>query len=178
MNRTQGVEVRPIREEDRAGVLAFLGALSPDTHQLRFFTRASPARLLDPLVVPTEERDLLLAAYGGAVVGHGMAVRQGDGVEIALVVADDWQGRGVGGDLLRLLLRRAYARGCTRVTMDVLGDNRRVLRMIKSYWPDARATVSSGTVEVRAELSPHLFSPGLPAGPRSEIDEHSGIKTV
>jgi RimJ/RimL family protein N-acetyltransferase len=51
-------------------------------------------------------------------------------VEIAIVVEDAWQGRGLGGLLLDALLRAAEARGIRRFTADVLADNRPMLRLI------------------------------------------------
>jgi hypothetical protein len=36
--------------------------------------------------------------------------------------------------------------------MDVLGENRRALRMIRRIWPEAKMKVASGTVEVTATI--------------------------
>ena len=55
-----------------------------------------------------------------------------------MVVADAWQGRGVGSALVRALITGAQVRGVTSVTMDVMHGNDRALAMIKGHWPAAR----------------------------------------
>jgi acetyltransferase len=70
-----------------------------------------------------------------------------------VVVTDQWQGLGLGPRLIDALLLRAAVRGATTVGMDVLGENRRVLRMIRRQWPDAVMKVVSGSVEVTAMIN-------------------------
>ena len=71
-----------------------------------------------------------------------------------MVVADAWQGRGVGAALMRALVRRAQARGVTGVSMDVLPSNRAVLAMITSHWAAARTDRSADSVTVQIQLLP------------------------
>lgn len=102
--------------------------------------------------------DALVATRNGAIIGHAMAAdtTAPDGAavaEIGVVVADAWQGRGVGSRLLRTLAGRARARGATALAMDVLAENQRVLAMIAARWPDARHDRSAATVTVHARLS-------------------------
>ncbi|GAA0435059.1 hypothetical protein Acor_32320 [Acrocarpospora corrugata] len=152
MQRTQ-VEIRPTRPDDEERVRAFLLGLSLHTQTHRFFaglTRPS-ASMLRALLARDERRDALVAVSEGRVVGHAMACRDGLDVEIAVVVTDEWQNVGVGSRLVRTLLRRVT--GAEWVSMDVLGENRRVLAMIRRAWPDAVMTVESGSVQVRAELT-------------------------
>jgi GNAT superfamily N-acetyltransferase len=82
--------------------------------------------------------------------------------DIGLVVADAWQGQSVGSALLRALLTGAEARGVTSVVMDFLPGNRRVLAMIKSYRPAARAGHSPDydTICVPTATASYV-SPGL-----------------
>ena len=47
--------------------------------------------------------------------------------EIAFVVADEWQSRGIGTALLRRLTEVARARGLSGFSANVLGANRRML---------------------------------------------------
>jgi GNAT superfamily N-acetyltransferase len=98
-----------------------------------------------------ERRDVLLAVRGGLLVGHAMSYRgEESDVEIAVVVGDEWQGRGLGSRLVRSLLGRASAGGARTLGMDVLGGNRKVLAMIRRAWPEATMKISSGTVQVTA----------------------------
>ncbi|WP_214106963.1 GNAT family N-acetyltransferase [Acrocarpospora catenulata] len=152
VSRPVGVDVRPARLDDRERVREFLLGLSLATQTQRFFagmTRPS-ARVLQTLVARDERRDALLAVTEERVIGHAMAYRDGPRVEIAVVVADEWQNLGIGSRLVRTLLRRHAA--AETLTMDVLGGNRRVLDMIHRAWPKATMTVESGSVQVSAEL--------------------------
>ncbi len=74
--------------------------------------------------------------------------------DIGVVVADAWQGQGVGSALVRALITRAQARGVTSIEMDVLPSNHRVLAMIKGHWPAARTGHSGDYNTICAQL-PH-----------------------
>ncbi|MFI6889536.1 GNAT family N-acetyltransferase [Streptosporangium canum] len=150
-----GVEIRPVRADDEERVRRFLAGLSPRTQTLRFFAGVNrpSASLVRALLVMDERRDVLLAVHGEVVVGHAMSFKGGQtDIEIALVVADEWQGRGVGARLARRLLRRAAVAGARTLGMDVLGDNRKVLSMVRRAWPEATMKASCGAVEVTATV--------------------------
>ncbi|WP_433435916.1 N-acetyltransferase family protein [Nonomuraea sp. CA-141351] len=155
----RGTQTRPARADDEERIRCFLAGLSLHTQTLRFFTGISTpaAGLVRTLLATDERRDALVATTvaSGEIVGHAMSFR-GDcaDVEIAVVVADRWQGQGIGPQLVDTLLLRASVRGARTVGMDVLGENRRVLRLIRRLWPDARMKVSSGSVEVTAMIDP------------------------
>lgn len=156
MMRTQ---IRPARPDDEEGVRRFLGGLSLHTQTLRFFTGVGNpgTSLVRSLLRIDEQRDALVATCEGEIVGHAMSYRGACAdVEVAVVVADSWQGCGLGPRLIDTLLFRAAVRGATTVGMDVLGENRRVLRMIRRVWPDAKLKVSSGSVEVTAMIQQAL----------------------
>ncbi|TDC00635.1 GNAT family N-acetyltransferase [Nonomuraea longispora] len=158
-----GTQIRPACPDDEEGIRRFLARLSLHTQTLRFFTGvANPAAgLVRTLLAVDEHRDALVATAGGdEIVGHAMSYRGGcSDVEIAVVVADQWQGIGLGPRLVDTLLMRAAVRGARTVGMDVLGENRRVLRLIRRFWPDAEMTVASGAVAVTAMIDRHgLFA--------------------
>ncbi|MFC6085190.1 GNAT family N-acetyltransferase [Sphaerisporangium aureirubrum] len=151
------VEIRPARMDDEERVGAFVAGLSPRTLTLRFFTGygRTDRKLVRALIAVDERRDVLLAVDGGErVLGHAMGYLRDGSTEIAVMVADEWQGRGIGSRLVRALLRRAVARGAHEVGMDVMGDNRRVLAMIKRRWPGARMRIEAAVVEVAAPIGP------------------------
>lgn len=152
----QGTQIRPARPDDEERVRRFLAGLTLHTQTLRFFTGVSTptAALVRVLLALDERRDALVATTDtGEIVGHAMSFKGGcTDVEIAVVVADEWQGRGIGPKLVDTLLLRASVRGARTVGMDVLGENRRVLRLIRRLWPDARMKVVSGAVEVTAMI--------------------------
>ncbi|TKK87693.1 GNAT family N-acetyltransferase [Herbidospora galbida] len=152
MQRTQ-VDVRPAGPDDADGVRKFLLDLSLRTQTHRFFaglTRPTNT-LIGAMLARDDRRDALLATVDSLVIGHAMAYRKDDEAEIAVVVADDWQNQGIGSRLIRELLARAP--GIRWVTMDVMGENRRVLNMINRAWPEAEMAVEHGSVQVRASLA-------------------------
>jgi RimJ/RimL family protein N-acetyltransferase len=52
---------------------------------------------------------------------------------VAVTVADDWQGNGVGSRLLDALLREACQRGLTKLTASVRLENRRAIRLARRF---------------------------------------------
>ena len=50
--------------------------------------------------------------------------------EVAVAVADSWQGRGVATALLDRLTERARAEGVRRFSAEILADNRPMLELI------------------------------------------------
>lgn len=151
----QGTQIRPIRPDDDERIRCFLAGLSLHTRTLRFFTGFGrpAASLVRALLAVDERRDALVATLDEEIIGHAMSYRGGAAdVEIAVVVTDRWQGHGLGPRLVGALLLRAAVRGATTVGMDVMGDNRRALRLVRRLWPDATMRVASGTVEVTAMI--------------------------
>jgi ribosomal protein S18 acetylase RimI-like enzyme len=103
------------------------------------------------------DADALVATRNGVIIGHAMAVDTAGPpgaatTEIGVMVADAWQGRGVGSGLVRALASRARARGATTLVMEVMAENQRVLAMIAGRWPDARHDRNSAYLTVHARL--------------------------
>jgi GNAT superfamily N-acetyltransferase len=84
--------------------------------------------------------------------------------DIGVVVADAWQGQGLGVALVRAAIARAQARGVTLVAMDALPGNRRVISMITGHWPEARVGHSPDGVTISIAL-PQQLLPKRPARP-------------
>jgi GNAT superfamily N-acetyltransferase len=143
---------------DLGGLRDFLAGLSLQTRHLRFFAGApASAAMLRILAGQRPDADALVATRNGVIIGHAMAVDTAGppgaaAAEIGIVVADAWQGRGVGSGLVRALAARARARGVTTLAMEVMAENRRVLAMIAGRWPDARYDRSAAYVTVHARL--------------------------
>jgi GNAT superfamily N-acetyltransferase len=164
---------------DAERVRAFVAGLSLRSQFFRFFASvaAPSSSLLRSLTGADGRADVLIAMdVAGGVVGHGMVVDRagGDGrcvSDIGVVVADGWQGRGVGSALLRALARRAADRGSVELVMDVLPENNRMLGMIDRRWPQARRSRNRDSVTIRASLTaparaipaPSVRAPAIPA---------------
>jgi nucleotide-binding universal stress UspA family protein/RimJ/RimL family protein N-acetyltransferase len=131
------VLVRPIVPEDREALAAGFERLSPESRYRRFF--APVARLrereLDYLTqVDHHDHEALVAIDDatGDLVGVARFVRTEPTVaEPAIVVADDWQGRGLGGRLLDELVGRAREEGIERFAAPVLADNTGAIRLLE-----------------------------------------------
>lgn len=68
--------------------------------------------------------------------------------EVAFVVRDDWQGRGLGTLLLRHLIRIARERGLAGFTASVLANNRGMLHVFHRAGLDIQSTLAEGTYEL------------------------------
>jgi ribosomal protein S18 acetylase RimI-like enzyme len=146
--------IRNAGRDDSARIRDFVSALSVRTQYFRFFTAVSPLSpgLLRALTGAGGSADILIITDdSGAVVGHGMAAGAGDStVDIGLVVADRWQGQGLGTTLLGLLTERAAGRGVDAVVLEVLPDNRRMLGIIEKRWPQARRERTPDSIRITA----------------------------
>lgn len=179
MNRTQGDQspvrvsatIRPPDSADLAALTGFFAGLSLRSRVQRFFAPVRPTPSLIRLACGRAgQADALVATLGGVIVGHAMAAdraapRGGRVTEIGVVVADAWQGRGVGSALVRALIRRAQARGVTSLTMDVLPGNREVLAMINGHWAAACTHRGPDGVTLQAALIPAPRERPHPAAP-------------
>jgi GNAT superfamily N-acetyltransferase len=150
--------IRTTCPEDLAALGDFFAGLSARTRYLRFFGPVTPSpALLRQLCGLADTIDAMVAVRGGIIVGHAMAVDRTDPgdarvTDIGVVVADAWQGQGLGSALMRALVTRARARGVTLLEMDVLNGNRQVIDMITSHWPAARVERSPDSISIRILL--------------------------
>ncbi|MEV0740231.1 GNAT family N-acetyltransferase [Streptomyces sp. NPDC050549] len=134
------LRIRPARPGDREQVLRLYQELSMESLRFRFFgpSRHLMERAADKACsLPRDGYLALVADDGKWIVGiaeYDTAVGQpGEPrcAEIALTVADEWHGHGVGTLLIEHLVRAAQAEGVRRFTADALADNRAVLRMFR-----------------------------------------------
>jgi GNAT superfamily N-acetyltransferase len=145
------VPVRPLERSDRAELAAMVERLSDRSRYLRF---AAPkprltSRELDHLLDVDHHRNEALVALD-ADTGRGIAVVRWVTVagepgvaEVAVTVADEWQGRGLGPALLARLLDLARAEGLTALRASVLAVNARSLAMLRHAGFRARPVTGS-----------------------------------
>jgi GNAT superfamily N-acetyltransferase len=95
----------------------------------------------------------LVALAEGKIVGHALYAGGPDGeAEVAVVVEDGWQSRGIGKLLLSGLARRAAGRGVEAFTAVALGENRRVIGLVDAVFAGARHTLRDGSYEMLMPL--------------------------
>mgnify|MGYP001026887343 CR=1 FL=1 len=127
--------LRPPRADDRPRVVDCFEHLSPDSRRLRFF--AVKKTLLESeldFLTLTDGRDHIAVAaldtdasgMEGPIVGMARCLRlpaPPDCAELAVAVADDVQGIGLGGALVEQLMLAADAQGIARFELEVLAEN-------------------------------------------------------
>jgi acetyltransferase len=135
------VTLRPIRPEDAEMEQAFVKRLSSESRYFRFM---DTLRELTPLMLVRftqidYDREMAFVATvpaeGGVetevAVARYVANPDGESCEFALVVADDWQGRGLGRRLMEQLIAVARARGLRSMLGHVLAENRGMLELAR-----------------------------------------------
>jgi GNAT superfamily N-acetyltransferase len=158
----------------------FVCRLSARSRYFRFFAAVAPpsASLLRALCGGTGADVLVVTGSDGRVIAHGMAADDaapgaGFAANIGLMVADEWQTRGLGTLLLSVLVARAASRGAQSLALDVLPDNTRMLGIIARRWPDAPRRLTPDAIEIRPLITSGQAAGGGPvpgvvglAGPR------------
>lgn len=129
------VHVRPVRADDGAAIRAFLGHVSAESIAFRFFGTPNLDWVIDwSLDVDYADRFALVAETGNpsAIVAHAAYVREGaDRAEVAFLVADPWQGRGISTILLAHLADIATAHAIHTFTASVLPANHRMIEVFR-----------------------------------------------
>jgi RimJ/RimL family protein N-acetyltransferase len=92
----------------------------------------------------------LVATVNNAVVGLARFDRGADGqsAEIGLLLADEWQSRGLGRIVLNRLTDEARRRAIGVFTGHALWENRRILRLVRSAFPHMSLECSQGDCEL------------------------------
>lgn len=153
--------VRPIRRDDEADLARFFTDLSIESRVFRFFAAIAHADALAKKLVDVDysSRYGLVATAGHErkLVGHAMYVTiEPRKAELALAVADEYQGRGLGTILLGQLAEAAAASGIDVLEAIVKPENHRMLNVLReSGFP---VTVRSEPGEVHAEM-PTVLTP-------------------
>ena len=154
----------PLLPTDGRGLRAAFRALSPQSRRRRFLTGTGDLgdtmlrRLVDDVDGERHIALVLVAFPAGGVerpVGVGRLVQDGADpatADLAVTVADDWQGRGVGAALARVLLARRPA-AVRRLSTVVAADNAASLRLLRSLGRVSTRPQGSGVVEVTVELA-------------------------
>lgn len=165
------LQIRPLHHGDRERLREAFEHLSAESRYRRFLgpVRHLSKRELDFLVDVDHHRHEALVAVDRATgrgVGIARYVRldsEPEVAEIAVTVADAWQGRGVGTQLVAELARRARAEGIARFRALVLADNRRMLDLLAELGPLDYGPVSGGTAEVEVAVPATQTLPSLAA---------------
>lgn len=138
LNDGSWAAIRQIRPEDRNALLRGFERLSPESRYRRFLTpmqTLTASQLTYLTEVDHHDHEAVIAldlATPENLVGVGRYVREDDEhAEAAVTVADDWQGRGLGTALIRILAGRAAEEGIRTFTALLLADNDEMVGLLK-----------------------------------------------
>lgn len=153
--------LRPLEPDDRARLVRMFERLSPATVQRRFFTLVAhlDGPLLDHLVeLDHLDREGLVVLDGDEVLGVAHYYRVGDPgstrAEIAVLVEDAWQHRGLGARLMTALGQLALERGITTLEASILSQNDPAIGLLRKLSPAARLERDGPELHVLAPLRP------------------------
>lgn len=165
------LSLRPIKPEDASGLLEFQHHLSPRSIYFRFFS---------PLPELTRERATQLAtvdyvntfALVGELAGRIVAVaryyrnaQNPEAAEVAFIIEDALQGRGIASRMLERLTEIAREHHITTFEAYVLGDNRKMIDVF----------INTG-FEVKRRLDGGVFYITFPITPTPESEEKTATR--
>jgi acyl-CoA synthetase (NDP forming)/GNAT superfamily N-acetyltransferase len=150
--------VRPITPEDAGRLVAFYEQVSDESKYYRFF--APYPRLSDRDVHRFTHHDYddrvgLAATVGGEFIATVRYDRvEPEEAEVAFLVQDAHQGRGVASALLEHIAAVARERGIRRFSAEVLPANRRMIKVFTDAGYTQRRSFADGVVRLEFGLEP------------------------
>lgn len=165
------VHVRPVRPEDEGAILAFYQGLSAEARKLRFFGEATDLEQAarDDTRVDYVNDCTLVAEAGPEhrIVGVATYRRlDGDRAEVALAVADAYQGRGLGTILIGHLAEIAESHGIRVFVAWVLPENYRMIQVFRDL--GVPVEIRAGIEEIRVTFPTSLTSEAIERFERRE----------
>jgi GNAT superfamily N-acetyltransferase len=137
VNLTPNVVIRQPTPADGPAIEAMFARCSLESRYARFLAPLPtiPADHLARILAPSADNEAWVGVRRDdpeTVVALASWERCGADAELALIVEDSWQRRGIGSAFLRMLAERAWSAGVCRLTASVLRESRHVLRMLRS----------------------------------------------
>ena len=155
------VHLRPIVPSDSEAIVAFHGRLSERTRYLRYFGPypTMPQRdVLNFTTVDHHDRVAFVAVLGDDIIAVGRYERlpEGDGnsAEVAFVVADAHQGRGLGPILLEHLAGAAAENGVNMFVAEVLAENRNMVTVFREAGYQVSRSFEGGVLRLEFAIDP------------------------
>jgi len=137
------VLIRPIRPEDEPLIVKFHQTLSERTvylrylHMMKLSQRVAHERLIRICFIDYDREMALVAGHNDPATGEPKIVGVGrlrklhgtDDAEFAVLVSDEYQGRGLGIELTKRLIQVGRDEKLGRIVGDVLADNANMIRI-------------------------------------------------
>ena len=153
--------IRPIRPEDASLFEGLFASLSEKSIYMRFFTplKRMDHRMLARFTQIDYDRHIALTAISfknGVETMLGVArvilennLKKG---EFSAIVADHWQGKGIGAELLKRCITIAKKRGVRSIYGMILAENRQMLALSRKMGFDSKPVAGGTEYELYLEL--------------------------
>ena len=153
------VEIAPAGPDVRERIGQIFDGLSDDSRYQRFLgitPKLSPRALEYLADIDHHDHEAVIAVDPATDTAVGLArfMREPGATEaeVAVTVADAWQGRGLGTVLLDRLVERARAAGVEHICAYMLASNRDMLALMKGSGPLEEVEREGTTLEVRLPI--------------------------
>lgn len=165
--------VRPIWPEDAPLMVELFESLSPQSIYRRFFTKLTelPQSMLARFTQIDYDREIALVAIsfsgskekmvGVARVVSGANIKR---AECAVLVADQWQRKGIGSELLKRCLEISHKRGIKEIFGIIMAGNKQMLALGKKMGLNINWCPSENEYDVTIDLSKYdknIIEPAL-----------------
>ncbi|MFJ6752670.1 GNAT family N-acetyltransferase [Streptomyces sp. NPDC091266] len=145
------ITIRRADTTDRAAAREMHDRCSADTLALRYHGPVTDAdRYLGHLLSPRFGRTLAVETTSGRLVALGHLLWDGDETEVALLVEDAWQQRGIGAELLRRLMAMASETGCESVYAVTQASNTGMVAAMRGLGLPLDYQIEEGTLVITA----------------------------
>ncbi|MCF7808869.1 MAG: GNAT family N-acetyltransferase [Candidatus Marinimicrobia bacterium] len=150
--------VRPVKITDEPILKEFFYSLSDKSLQTRFISERKdmPHERLQDFTVIDYNNELILLAFDQTdnkttLVGVGQYAIIGEShtADVAFVVRDDYQEKGIGREMLRYLTLLAKKQGLLGFRADVLISNMRMMKLFESMGFDIQKHIEDGMYEMK-----------------------------
>jgi RimJ/RimL family protein N-acetyltransferase len=163
------VAVRPVIAADKEAIRSAFARLSPETRYRRFLSLAealSDEQLRYLTELDHHDHEALIAyepktRNGIAVARFVRSPEDPRVAEAAVVVGDDWQGKGLGTALSALLAQRGREEGVQRFDATLLAGNEQILHVIDSLGPSRLLVQEGPTITVEVDISNESLPPHM-----------------
>lgn len=147
------IAVRRVDTGDLAAARAMHERCSKRTLDMRYHGPVGDAeRYLNHLLSPRFGRTLAAQTTSGRIVGLGHLLWDGDETEVALLIEDDWQRRGIGAELLGRLVAMAVEAGCESVYAVTQASNTGMVAAMRGLGLPLDYQIEEGTLVITARL--------------------------
>ncbi len=150
--------LRPLKLTDESLLRDLFYRLSPESVQYRFFRtiHAMPHEKLQELLKIDYEADMSLVVLTKSTqdaemiaIAHYLREPRTNFAEAAFLVRDDWQGQGIGTELMSAMTTIAKQKGIAGFTADVLASNHGMLRVFHKCGYGVESRLSQGVYNLR-----------------------------